>query len=171
MSSNYQFEIRLKERNLENLAPPPDDPLGELSAFELGIRKFCYECDHKVLVKVGNEEYFVFLDPDICMILEDNLPQLIANLETEKAIELEFAESCWIIIKFVPLGKEIKCYLREFGYSTVEKLVMLNKQQILDELRRFLTELMELAVNLGYISLEDKNEFIKPAFSDSMVLV
>jgi hypothetical protein len=47
----------------------------------------------------------------------------------------------------------------------------LNKQQVLDELRRFLTELMELAVNLGYISLEDKNEFIKPAFSDSRVLV
>jgi hypothetical protein len=48
---------------------------------------------------------------------------------------------------------------------------MLNKQQVLDELKRFLTELMELAVNLGYISLADKNEFIKPAFSDSTVLV
>jgi hypothetical protein len=171
MNINYQFEIRLKERNLANLAPPPDDPLGELSAFELGIRKFCYEYDHKVLVRVGNEEYFVFLDPDICMILEDNLPELIAQLETGKAIELEFAESCWIIIKFVPIGNEIKCYLKEFGYSTEEKLVMLNNQQVLDELRHFLIELMELAVNLGYISLEDKNEFIKPAFSQLQVLV
>jgi hypothetical protein len=26
-------------------------------------------------------------------------------------------------------------------------------------------------VNLGYVSLEDKEEFIKPAFSDSKVLV
>ncbi|NES80095.1 MAG: hypothetical protein F6K10_00435 [Moorea sp. SIO2B7] len=164
MNSNYRFEISLKERNLENLAPPHDDPLGELSAFELGIRKFCYEYDYKVLVKVGNEEYFVFLDPDICMILEDNLPQLIANLVIGKAIELDFVESHWIVIKFVPIGNDIECYLREFGYSTDEILVMLNKQQVLDELRRFLTELMELAFNLGYISLEDKNEFIKPAF-------
>lgn len=171
MNSNDQFEIKLRERNLENLAPPPDDPLGELSAFELGIRKFCYEYDSKVLVRVCNEEYFVFLDPDICMILEDNLPKLIRDLEIGKAIELDFVESCWLIIKFVPFGKEIKCYLREVGYSTDERLVMLNKQQVLDELRRFLTELMELAVNLGYISLEDKNEFIKPAFSDSKVLV
>lgn len=171
MNSNYLFQIRLQERNLENLAPPPDDPLGELSAFELGIRKFCYEYDHKVLVGVDNEEFFVFLDPDICMILEDNLPQLIADLQMGKVIELEFAESCWIILKFVPIGKEIKCYLRKFGYSTDERLVMLKKQQVLDELKRFLTELMELAVNLGYITSEDKNEFIKPAFDSSKVLI
>ncbi len=171
MNSNDQFEIQLKERNLENFAPPPDDPLGELSAFELGIRKFCYEYDCQVLVRVANEEYFVFLDPDICMILEDNLPELIAQLETGNAIELEFAESCWLIIKFVPIGDEIKCYLREFGYSTEEKLVILNKQQVLEELKRFLTELMELAMIQSYISLEDKNEFIKPAFSVSRVLI
>ena len=48
---------------------------------------------------------------------------------------------------------------------------MLNKQQVVDELKRFLTELMNMAVNLGYISLQDKEEFIKPAFSDSMVVV
>jgi hypothetical protein len=71
----------------------------------------------------------------------------------------------------VPIGNEIKCYLREFGYVTDERIVMLNKQQVLDELRRFLTELMELAVNLSYITLEDKNEFIKPAFSDLRVLI
>lgn len=171
MNSNYQFEIKLIERNLENLAPPPDDPLGELSAFELGIRRFCYEYDSKVLVRIFQEEYFVFLDPDICMILEDNLPQLIGDLAIGKAIELDFVEGCWLIIKFVPVGNEIKCYLREVGYSTEERLVMLNKQQVVDELRRFLTELMEMAVNLGYISLEDKEEFIQPAFCDAKVLV
>ena len=171
MNNIELFKIRLTERNLENFVDPPDDPLGELSDFELGIRRFCYEYDHKVLVRVGNEEYFVFLDPDICLILEDNLPKLIAQLEMDKSIELDFVESLDIVIKFVPIGKEIKCYLREFGYSNDEKLVMLNKQQVLDELRRFLTELMEIAVNLGYISLEDKNEFIKPAFSDLMMLV
>jgi hypothetical protein len=90
----------------------------------------------------------------------------------DKSIELDFVESLDIVIKFVPIGKEIKCYLREFGYSNDERLVMLNKQQqVLDELRRFLTELMEIAVNLEYISSEDKNKFIKPAFSDLMMLV
>ncbi|BAQ59721.1 hypothetical protein GM3708_126 [Geminocystis sp. NIES-3708] len=76
-----------------------------------------------------------------------------------------------MIIKFVPIANEIKYYLREFGYSTDERIVMLNKQQVLEELKRFLTELMQLAVNLNYITLQDKNEFIKPAFSDLMVLI
>jgi hypothetical protein len=171
MNHIEQFKIRLAERNLENFAPPPDDPLGELSAFELGLRKFCYEYDHKVIVEVGEIKFNVFLDPDICMLLEDRYCENIAELEQGKNMRLDFPESHRIVIKFVPMGKEIKCYLREFGYSTDERLIMLNKQQVLDELKRFLTELMELAVNLGYISLEDKNEFIKPAFSDSVVLV
>jgi hypothetical protein len=165
------FKIRLAEGNLENFVDPPDDPLGELSDFELGLRMFCYEYDHKVIVEIGETKFNVFLEPDICMLLEDRFCENIAKLEQGKTILLEFAESCCLIIKFVPIGKEIKCYLREFGYSNNERLVMLNKQQVLEELRRFLTELMELAVNLGYISLEDKDEFIKPAFSDLRVLV
>ncbi len=49
MSKIEQFKIRLAERNLEVFVDPPDDPLGELSDFELGLRKFCYEYDHKVI--------------------------------------------------------------------------------------------------------------------------
>jgi hypothetical protein len=67
---------------------------------------------------------------------------------------------------FVPIGEEIKCYLREFAYSNNEIIVMLNKQQFLAELRLFLAELMEIAVNLGYV----KNEFINPTFCDLKVL-
>ena len=171
MNKVEQFKIRLGERNLENFADPPDDPLGELSDFELGLRMFCYEYDHKVIVEIGETKFNVFLEPDICMLLEDRFPEQVGELEQGKMIRLEFAESCCLIIKFVPIGKEIKCYLREFGYSNDERLVMLNKQQVLDELRRFLTELMAIAVNFGYISLEDENEFIKPAFSDLMMLV
>ncbi len=171
MNNIELFKIRLAERNLEVFVDPPDDPLGELSDFELGLRMFCYEYDHKVIVEIGETKFNVFLEPDICMLLEDRFPQQIGELEQGKTIRLEFVESYWIIIKFVPVGKEIKCYLREFGYSNDERLVILNKQQVLDELRRFLTQFMELAVNFGYISLEDKNEFIKPAFSDLMVLV
>ncbi|TAE59919.1 MAG: hypothetical protein EAZ87_07890 [Nostocales cyanobacterium] len=171
MNKVEQFKIRLGERNLENFADPPDDPLGELSQFELGLRKFCYEYDHKVIVEIGETKFNVFFDPDICMLLEERLAEHIGDLQRSKTIRLDFVESYWIMIKFVPVGNEIKCYLREVGYSTEEKLVMLNKQQVVDELRRFLTELMDMAVNLGYVRLEDKEKFIKPAFSDVQVLV
>jgi hypothetical protein len=171
MNKVEKFKIRLAERNLENFADPPDDPLVELSEFELGLRIFCYQYDHKVIVEIGKTKFNVFFDPDICMLLEDRFAQHIGDLEQGKTIRLDFVESYWLMMKFVPFGNDIKCYLREFGYSTEERLVMLNKQQVLDELRRFLTELMDMAVNLGYISLEDKNEFIKPAFNNSRVLV
>ncbi|NET43480.1 hypothetical protein [Okeania sp. SIO2B3] len=46
----------------------------------------------------------------------------------------------------------------------------MEKQQVLTELKQFLTELMNLAVNQGYISLQDRDEFIKPAFAQSEVL-
>lgn len=171
MNNIEQFKIRLAERNLEKFVDPPDDPLGELSDFELGLRMFCYEYDHKVIVEIGETKFNVFLEPDICMLLEDRFPEQIGDLEQGKIIRLEFAESCYLMIKLVPIGDEIQCYLREFSYSNKVRIVILNKQQVLDELRRFLTELMELAVNLGFISLEDKNEFIKPAFSQLQVLV
>lgn len=171
MNNIEQFKIRLAERNLENFAPPPDDPLGELSPFELGLRKFCYEYDHKVIVAIGETKFNVFLDPDICMLLEDRFPEKIADLEQGKTIDLEFVESSRMFIKFLPVNNEIKCYLKECWYSKEKILVILNKQQVLDELKRFLNELMELAVNLGYINLEDKNKFVKPAFSDSKILV
>ena len=34
MNKVEKFKIRLAERNLENFADPPDDPLVELSEFE-----------------------------------------------------------------------------------------------------------------------------------------
>jgi hypothetical protein len=40
----------------------------------------------------------------------------------------------------------------------------LDKQQVLAELRKFLVEVMGLAVDNGYVTLEDKERFIAPAF-------
>lgn len=171
MDKINQLKIRLAERNLEIFTPPPDDPLGELSDFELGLRKFCYEYDHKVIIEIGETKFNVFFEPDICILLEELFPEKIAELEQGRTIYLEFVESSRMFMKISPVNNEIKCYLKECWYSKEKRLVMLNKQQVLDELKRFLNELMELAVHLGYISLEDKNEFVKPAFSDSKALV
>ena len=37
MSQTNHFKFKISERNLENYALPPDDPLGELSDFEFGL--------------------------------------------------------------------------------------------------------------------------------------
>lgn len=166
-----QFKIKLGERTLESFADPPDDPLGELSDFQFGFRKFCYECDRQVVVQIADTKFNVYLDPDICMLFEDRFPEELSNLAQGQTIRLDFHESHWMLMKLIPVDEEIQCYLTEFGYGNEEKLVLLDRQQVLDQLRRFLTDVMELAVTLGYISGENKNEFIQPAFRESKMLV
>ena len=101
MNSSQKFNFKLSERFLENYAEPPEDPLGELSHFEMGWRRFCFEFDHKVLIEIGDEKIEVFLDLDICMMIENNFPQEIAKLSQGKPIEIDFGES-WFTIMLLP---------------------------------------------------------------------
>ncbi|MBE9163835.1 hypothetical protein [Tychonema sp. LEGE 06208] len=48
-----------------------------------------------------------------------------------------------------------------------EKVFEFDRTQVLDVLRGFLEEVMQLAVDKGYITLEEKEEFIRPAFASS----
>jgi hypothetical protein len=48
-----------------------------------------------------------------------------------------------------------------------EKHFECDRTQVLDALRGFLEEVMQLAVNKGYITLEEKEEFIRPGVASS----
>ena len=121
-------------------------------------------------MEIGKTKFKVFLDPDICILLEDKFPEQIGKLEQGEIMRLDFVESYWCKIRFIPADNQIQCYLKEVNYSNQEVLVILDKKQVLAELKRFLSKLMNLAVNQNYISLQDKDEFIKPAFIQSEVL-
>lgn len=172
MNNSAKFDIRLEEPCLENYAASPENPLGELSHFEIGLRRFCFECNRQVSLEIGEERIIVFLDPDICMILEDRLPKQVSELSQGKKIEIEFVESCCLIIELVPCVNQINCTLKEFGYSSTQDFTLdstkkhfeLDKAQVLGVLKRFLDEVMQLAVDGGYITPEEKDEFLRPAF-------
>ncbi len=51
MNNFHQFKIKLGEPLLEKFADPPEDVLGELSHFEIGIRRFCYEGDRPIFIQ------------------------------------------------------------------------------------------------------------------------
>lgn len=42
----------------------------------------------------------------------------------------------------------------------------LDRTQVLIELKRFLHQVMEMAVSQGYITPEDKDEFVAPVFAN-----
>ena len=101
------------------------------------------------------------------MLLTDRFPEQIGSRDRGKSMRLDFAESYDITIILTPMGDRVICQLSKFGDRDSLTEYELDKQQVLGELRRFLLEVMELSVNLGYVSLKDKSRFILPAFSDS----
>ena len=164
MNSSQKFSFKLSERFLENYAEPPEDPLRELSHFEMGWRRFCFEFDHKVLIEIGEEKIEAFLDLDISMMIENNFPQEIAKLSQGQKMSINFPES-WFMIRLLPRDDRISCTLSKFGTSGWEKQFECDRAQVLDALRGFLTEVMQLAVDQGFITAEEKEEFVTPAFS------
>lgn len=160
--NRQKFDIRLENPFFQKYSAPPEDPLGELSDFEMGIRRFCFECNHQVSIEIGNEIISVFLDPDICTTL-DKLPKQISKLAKNQEIEITFAETRCVIIHFLPLERKVICTLKEFGRSSESKQFELDKTQVLGVLRHFLYGLVQLAMDRGYIKAEEKDEFLSLA--------
>ncbi|MEG3909968.1 hypothetical protein QT979_19080 [Microcoleus sp. w2-18bC1] len=61
--------------------------------------------------------------------------------------------------------------MRKFTTSGWEKVFEWDRTHVLNTLRGFLQEVMQLAVDKGYITLEEKEEFIHPAFASSTDVV
>ncbi len=171
MNNLHKFRIRLGEPLLEKFADPPEDILGELSHFERGMRRFCYESDRPIFIEIGKEQIQVFLDPDISMLLEEDLPTQITQLSQGETIRLEFVESCCLTIELVPLGNKINCNLGYFGYSNNNKnfsldgsykQFQLDRQQVLETLTDFCIKIADMATETGYISRQERDDFISP---------
>ena len=83
MNDIKKFKIQLEKPWAWEGLILPEDALGELSDFERGLRRLCFECNHRVLIEIGDEKFDVFLDPDIILVL-DNLPKQIIALSRGK---------------------------------------------------------------------------------------
>ena len=116
--------IRLEEPLSSEDYLPPDDPLGELTSFELGVRRFCYDQNLSISIDIGNQSKKVFLFPDICLLIE-RLPQKIAALSHGQPIELEFPES-WFSIELSPTDESVIGTLSEYGRAIVSRRFELN---------------------------------------------
>jgi hypothetical protein len=159
MNNIQKFELLLEEPWMWEGLEPPEDPLGELTEFENSLQMFCYKCNHKVALKVGEERKELFLDPDIILAL-DELPEQMRELSLGKKIEIDFPES-WLILKFIPDRDRLNCILHKFGNSCIIKEFQVDKTQVLETFESFLEELMQMAIAKGYITLEQKNVFLK----------
>ena len=150
--------IRLEEPLSSEDYLPPDDPLGELTSFELGVRRFCYDQNLSISIDIGNESKEVFLFPDICLLIE-KLPEKIAALSHGQPIKLEFPES-WFSIELEPTDESVIGRLREYGGAVVSRPFELNLAQVLHTLTSFSAKIVQLAVDGEYISQEEADQFL-----------
>ncbi len=158
MNDIKKFKIQLEKPWIWEGLTTPQDTLGELSDFERRLRRLCFECNHRVLIEVGDEKFDVFLDPDIILILED-LPQQISELSRGKKIQIEFPES-YREIAFMPASGEIHCISSRFGQVVEREHFLLERTQMLEMLGCFLDEVVCLALDGGYITPEQGHEFL-----------
>ena len=153
-----KFKIQLEKPWAWEGLIAPEDALGELSDFERGLRRLCFECNHRVIIEIGDEKFDVFLDPDIILIL-DNLPEQIIALSRGKKIQIEFPES-YREIAFMPDGDDIRCTSSQFGQMIRCEHFLLERTQVLEAVGGFLDEVICLALEGSYISPEQGVQFL-----------
>jgi hypothetical protein len=158
MKGTERFNIQLEKPWVWEGLAPHEDLLGELSECEMGLRRFCFECNHRVSIEIGDEKLDIFLDPDIILTL-DGLPQKVLELSYGQKIQIAFPES-YSEIELIPVGGEISCTLSKFGHMAKSKRSLLERSQVLGVLRCFLNELVRLAADGGYISPEQGAQFL-----------
>lgn len=157
MNDLTEFEIQL-ESPWKNYSNPPEDPLNELTPLELGMWRFCYENNRRVSIQFGKKKEFVFLENDFSIVLPE-LPVIITNLLRGISTELDFAESHFYI-KFEIAGDKINGSIVKSGVQPEEWKYEFDRFQIIKVLKRFLIEIVCMAVDGNYISPEEANEFL-----------
>src|SRR5262245_21758949 len=154
-----EFNLRLEQPWSSEHFLPPEDPLGELTQFEMGLRRFCFERNQRVALDLGAESKHVFLFPDICLLI-DRLPEKISSLRRGNKIELEFPES-FMIIEIAPESGKAICVLRKFGNTPESKSLEFELDNVITALDWFVHLVIQLAIDSGYITKEDAEDFLR----------
>ena len=143
------FALRRGAPITEHYASAPDDPLGELTAVEIGLRRFCFDLNCDVIVEVGAYQATILLYPDISIALDD-LPNVISEIAVGEKTLLAFPDST-LDLNFTPSFQGLVCTLSHFGTALWEKSTEVSQEQVLRELKHFYTSIIEQAITLGYI--------------------
>jgi hypothetical protein len=155
MSTLDRLKIEKGERCSSESYGRPDDPLDELTPLELGLRQFCYDQNHRVSIRVGDQQFDVLLFPDISLLI-CWLPRKLENLAHGATIELEFPESMFNLELSSANGHTI-CTVHWFGPDC--KQFSLDLHSTVEALHQFLTGVLGAAISSGYITAEDAAEF------------
>jgi hypothetical protein len=151
-----RFSLEISEPYTADSFLAPVDPLGELPEAEMSFRKFCFDENHVVSVRVCNKQKTILLFPDIALAY----PQLRAisrrlrqNLETE----IDFPERMFRLI-FKPKSGSVECCLEEFGYHSDSIACVTNLEELIATLTGFTDDVLARVVDTGYLTQEQADQ-------------
>ncbi|GAB4158554.1 MAG: hypothetical protein Tsb009_35750 [Planctomycetaceae bacterium] len=155
-SLSFQFKERV-EPDLDNYEV---DPLGELNAFERGIRQFNWDHNRRVVIGVSDCEISFELRRDLSRIYFE-LPTEIAELHQGANFAFMLPELSWTI-RFFTEGETVRCVMSDDPDDKDYGKFALEKSQVVTALVEFITEIVMEAVETGYVTEEDAKEFLAP---------
>lgn len=187
--TNNRFVFAIGDPSPFPYEPYVVDELGELELLKRAMWQFCQDHNHWVSVVVGTIERRIEFDPDIEMIYEE-LPTVLRCLAGGVPVRLMFAEEGFDLIfaspgigagnvyraealSFdhsleegkIPLTPQaddapIIVTLSEWGYSNKKAYAVLPLRQVIATLRAFLDEFLQIAVEVGAMSEEERQAFL-----------
>lgn len=158
MKDVEQFNIQIQEKIKDDFYLPPEDELNEFSAFEMGLKRFCFEHNRRILIELGDEKIQLHLYHDILDALEEGWSMKMSKLSAGSKVIIDFND---FILRITPTLDEnlAACEFTTFGTGK-HNYCTLSLSQLSDKMRIFTDEILGMAVREGYINSEDIAEYL-----------
>ncbi len=160
MDSQDRFSIAIGEPIVQegDEAAEPQDPLGELTHLEMGLWLYCYWNNCRIVITIGDCSFVIELNPDVSIVL-DEFQSAIAHLSSGQDAKLSFYELSTSIY-FAPEAEDVRCVLERDGYVFEHGEFRLILAQVVDQLKDFLSGIVNSAADGGYITVTEARLFL-----------
>jgi hypothetical protein len=148
MTPQKPFAIHIAEPYTASGFLAPEDPLGELSDAERDFRKFCFEHNHAVKIRVNDKERRALLFPDVALAYA-RLREVPDRLEQNVDAIVEFPEGMFRLV-FRPDRGEVECRLDEYGYQHSTTSAKWNVRDVVAVVTAFVDDVRARAESAGY---------------------
>ena len=152
MADRKPFSIEISGPYTTDSYLAPEDPLGELAEAELNFRRFCFNHNQVVTVRVCDKQQILLLFPDVALAFPE-LRDAPRELQRNVAVELHFPESA-CRLAFRPGEGGVECRLEEFGARSDSAACLASLADTAEALSRFADDVLARAVDAGYLTAE-----------------
>lgn len=163
MAQNNSFDITILKSINNRTYDPPTDYLDEFEDFEMNFKRFFYDFNYKVLLKIKNQKERFDFYPEILEAFDSQLCEQILLLSNKNYVCLYFGE---MRIEFYPDENEdkVNCVTSYIGVdNSISYTLCLS--QIIRKLSYFINQIFSMAIKHNYIDVDDIPKLVEWKFN------